>query len=156
MVAPSWAISLTVDKRSSRAIRESCKVEGIASGGIGTLPCAPTYRPSSSRNTPDSTTVLVNSSTNKGTPSVLATICCITSRGRALPPVTRFTIVSTCGRSKRLSVSWLRCERLPQGGVNSGRKVSSTYRRAVGTCSTTTCNTSSVDGSAQCTSSHVV
>ncbi len=33
MVAPNWAISRTVAKRSSRAINESCKVDGIAKGG---------------------------------------------------------------------------------------------------------------------------
>src|SRR5216684_8661454 len=104
---------------------------------------------------PDSTTILVNSSTNRGTPSVLATICCTTSGGRALPPVTRSTIASTWLCPKRLSVSWLRCDRLPQGGVNSGRKVSSTYRLAVGAWSTTRVSTSSVEGSAQCTSSQV-
>src|SRR6266849_4988332 len=104
---------------------------------------------------PDSTTVLVNSSTNSGTPSVLATICSTTSDGRALPPVTRSTIASTWLRSKRLSVSWLRCERLPQGGVNSGRKVSSANSRVVGTWSSKSVSTSSVEGSAQCRSSQV-
>src|SRR2546428_11706151 len=80
----------------------------------------------------DSRTVFVNSSTNSGTPSVLATICSTTSEGKVLPPVTCSTIVSTSERPKRLSVSWLTCERFPQGEVNSGRNVSSTYRRAVG------------------------
>ena len=44
------------------------------------------YRSPSSWSRPDSRTVLVSSSTNRGTPSVLATICPSTSAGRALPP----------------------------------------------------------------------
>jgi hypothetical protein len=34
-VAPIWATSLTGARRSSRASSESCKVEGMASGGRG-------------------------------------------------------------------------------------------------------------------------
>ncbi len=128
-------------------------MEGIASGGMGAPPCALTYRSPSSRNSPDSTTVLVNSSTNNGTPSVLATMCCMTSAGSAFPRVTCSTMVSTCGRPKRLSVSWLRCERLPQGGVNSGRKVNTANSRVVGTWSRRKVSTSNVEGSAQCRSS---
>src|SRR5262249_12003261 len=89
------------------------------------------------------------------TPSVLATICCTTSDGRALPPVTRSTIASTWLCPKRLSVSWLRCERLPQGEVNSGRNVSSANSRVAGTWSRKSVSTSSVEGSAQCRSSQV-
>ena len=37
---------------------------------------------------PDSSTVFVSSSTNSGTPSVLATICSSTSGGKAFPPLT--------------------------------------------------------------------
>ena len=103
---------------------------------------------------PDSTTVLVNSSTNNGTPSVLATICCTTSAGKRFAarhlarPSPRPDV-----RPKRLSVSWLRCDRFPQGGMNSGRKVSSANSRVVGTWSSKSVSTSSVEGSAQCRSS---
>ena len=37
MQAPIWAVSLTGDSRSSRAISESCSVEGIASAGSGPI-----------------------------------------------------------------------------------------------------------------------
>ena len=51
--------------------------------------------PRASRTNPDSSTILVSSSTNSGTPSVLATICSTTAAGSVLPPVTRCTISST-------------------------------------------------------------
>ena len=44
---------------------------------------------------PASSTALVSSSTNSGLPSVLATICFITSAGSTRPPVTCATILST-------------------------------------------------------------
>jgi hypothetical protein len=53
----------------------------------------------------NSKTVLVNSSTNSGTPSALATICSSTSGGNALPPVTSATIAAPRLRLSRLSVS---------------------------------------------------
>src|SRR5262249_28724507 len=126
-----------------------CKVAGMGIAWRDILSCDPMDPVDAT----DSMTVLVNSSTNKGTPSVLATICCTTSGGRALPPVTRSTIVSTSERPKRLSVIWLRYEWAPQGGGNSGRKVSRVSIRAVGDCLMKRCNNSNVEGSAQCRSS---
>src|SRR4029450_1883153 len=74
---------------------------------------------------PASSTVLVSSSTNSGLPSVLATICFITSGGSTRPPVTRATMFSTSWRSRRPSVKVPTLGRPTQGGSNSGRRVNS-------------------------------
>jgi hypothetical protein len=42
---------------------------------------------------------------------------------------------SICGRPRRLSVSGMACERAGQGGVNSGRNVSTISSGAIGACS---------------------
>ena len=55
------------------------------------------------RGCPPSSTALVSSSTNSGLPSVLATICLVTSAGSARPPATRATMLSTSSRSRRPS-----------------------------------------------------
>ena len=47
----------------------------------------------------------VNSSTNSGTPSVLATIWSSTAAGSALPPLSRATMAAPCRRLNRLRVS---------------------------------------------------
>ena len=74
---------------------------------------------------PDSSTILVSSSTNSGTPSVLATTCSTISAGSALPCATRPISSAARRRGKRLSVTWVRCERPFQGGRKSGRQVNS-------------------------------
>src|SRR5215510_5282755 len=120
MTAAVWAISFTGAKRSRRAINESCRVAGMASGGRG----APSrYSPASSTKIPASITALVSSSTNNGFPSVLARICFITSEGSARPLVTCATMASTWLLSRRRSVIGLTLGRPPQGGSNSGRNV---------------------------------
>jgi hypothetical protein len=79
-IAETAPLFVTGASRSRRAANESCNVAGIAKGGNGPTrrqPCGPaTSRPPSS-------TVLVNSSTKSGTPSVLATICAVTSGAAA-------------------------------------------------------------------------
>ena len=55
-----------------------------------------------------SSTALVSSSTNKGTPSVRATICRMTSADSAWLPGTPRTMASACGRVRRVRVSWAR------------------------------------------------
>ena len=73
---------------------------------------------------PASSTVFVSSSTNSGFPSVLATICFITSAGSTRPPVTRVTMLSTSLRSRRPSVRVLTLAKTDPGWLgNSGRKV---------------------------------
>src|SRR5262249_4030999 len=74
---------------------------------------------------PASSTVLVSSSTKSGFPSVLVTICFITSAGSTRPPVTRATMFSTSSRSSRPSDKVLTLGRPTHGGSNSGRKVNS-------------------------------
>ena len=55
---------------------------------MATVPSGPvsTYWSASSRSSPDASSIFVSSSTNSGTPSVLATMYCTTSVGRVLPP----------------------------------------------------------------------
>jgi predicted ATPase len=53
--------------------------------------------------------------------SDLATIWSTTSPGNGRPPARWSIIVSTSGRSRRLRVIGVMCERCGQGGVNSGR-----------------------------------
>src|SRR5262249_28469148 len=55
-------------------------------------------------------------------PSVLATMCFITSAGSARPPVIRATMLSTSSRSSRPSVRAPTLGRPIQGGSNSSRK----------------------------------
>ena len=78
----------------------------------------------------------------------------MTAAGRALLPAQCVTIAATWGWVRRLSVRWVRDERGPHGGRNSGRAVPSRQSRAVGSWSSTRPSSSSVEGSAQCRSSH--
>src|SRR5262249_1576175 len=71
---------------------------------------------------PASSTVLVSSSTNSGLPSVLTTVCSVTSAGSIRPPVTRTTMLWTLERWRRPSVKVLTLGRPTHGGPNSGRK----------------------------------
>src|SRR6516164_9085296 len=71
----------------------------MAKGGNGPSRCQP--RGLSIRR-PDSSTVLVNSSTKSGTPSVLATICAVTSGGSGRP-ATCSARVSTSAGARRSS-----------------------------------------------------
>jgi hypothetical protein len=64
----------------------------------------------------DSSTILVNSRTNSGTPLVLMTNGCCTSAGSDLVPATRATMASTWARGKRLNVTGVTWARKPQGG----------------------------------------
>lgn len=76
-------------KRSSLAINESWRVDGIASGVSAE---ARAYDPSCSRRSPDSSTVL-------------ATISSKTSAGNALPPATRSIMAMAWRRPKRLNTN---------------------------------------------------
>ena len=80
---------------------------------------------------PDSRTILVSSSTNSGTPSVLGTTCSTTSGGSALLTRYRLVISTAWRRGKRGSVTWGEA-RAPGPGCKSGRKVHSAMMRVVG------------------------
>ena len=112
----------------------SCKVSGIATVCSGPVS---TYRSASSRSSGDASNIFVSSSTYSGTPSVLVTMCCTTSAGSVLPPARWAISASTCGRSRRLSTRGVRWERGGQGGLNSGRYVSTCNIGMVGACSIT-------------------
>jgi hypothetical protein len=70
---------------------------------------------------PDSSTVLVSSSTNSGTPSVLAMICVATSSGSGLSRITRSTRAAPSRWRGRESASALTRGCVGHGGLNSGR-----------------------------------
>ena len=72
---------------------------------------------------PVSSTALVSSSTNSGTPSVRAMIASIVSLGRRSPP-RRATIASTPARPRRLRVRRVTCGWAASAGWWSGRLVS--------------------------------
>ena len=123
MAAPTWAISFTecqaVKPRHQRSLEGSPgwpEAEGAHRADS---------RQRASTRMPASRTALVSSSTNSGFPSVLATICFITSVGSARPLATCVTILSTFSRSSRPSVKVPTLARPAQGGSNSGRKVTS-------------------------------
>ncbi len=67
----------------------------------GVSAAATTYDPFFSVKRPDSSTVFVSSSTNRGTPSALVTISSRTSAGNPLLPVSCSIIESECRRPKR-------------------------------------------------------
>ncbi len=79
--------------------------------------------------------LLVSSSTNSGTPSALPIMCSMTSEGTALPFARCPINASTSGRSRRLRVIGVMCECIAQGGMNSGRYVSTFIIETVGDCS---------------------
>ena len=150
MTAPICAISFTGPNRSSLAISESCNVDGNANGASDSVS---TYALSCSVTNSDSSTVLVSSSTNSGTPSVFWTIWSRTSSGSGFPPVSRSSIVVTWLRLKRFRVSDVICVWPVQGEMKSARKVMSSSALVPCALSTMSVNSSSVVGSAQCTSS---
>ena len=94
MVAPIWAISLAGPRRSSRASRKSRKVAGTDSGA-GPKARRGGVRHVARGHRSNSSTDLASSSTNSGTPSVLATICSITLPGRLTSPQSWLTMVRT-------------------------------------------------------------
>ena len=114
-----------------------------------------TYRSCCACSKPLSKTVLVNSSTNSGTPSVRSTIWSTTSPGSALSEICATKMVRS-RRSKRLSVSIVTCGRPVQGGWNSGRKVTSSRTGRVRRCSTVRSSSSREVGSIQCASSKTI
>ena len=66
---------------------------------------------------------------NEGTPSVLLTNVSTTSTGKILPCASRTISASTWKRSNPLSVNGVICERVGQGGTNSGRKAQQVAQR---------------------------
>ena len=82
ITAATCATSLTGASRSSRAMSESCSVDGDRQRRQRAGQLVAVARLASR---PDSSTALVNSSTNSGTPSVRARIWSSTSAGSALP-----------------------------------------------------------------------
>jgi len=106
-------------------------------------PCAP--RSSKSR---------VTSSTNNGTPPVRSVTPSITSFGSAWRVASSPTMRRTCWRSSGASEIVVWCERVPQGGRNSGRAVIRTNKGANAPRSAMPRNRSSVVGSAHCRSSN--
>jgi len=74
--------------------------------------------------------LLVNSSTNSGTPSLLATIAATVAADRPCEAATPATNWAHSTRPSRPSVSSVACGRASQGGVNSGRAVTTANNRA--------------------------
>jgi hypothetical protein len=95
---------LTPGTRSSRAISEACSEAGTAA--------AP--------EAPASSTALVSSSTNSGTPSVRAAISPSTAGGRPPSPARRATIASVGPRPSRLSASRVTRGCPPSAGLAVG------------------------------------
>ena len=134
-------------------MRLSCRVAGIVGGAKG-LPTRAGPLSGSGVSPAASSTALVSSSTNSGTPSALATICCRTASGSARPPATASARAALCRRGRRFSEISVACGRPFQGGGNSGRKVSSSSTRSPAIRPTSRSSSSSVVGSAQCRSSN--
>jgi hypothetical protein len=113
----SWAISLAGPMRSRRTASESRSVLGI-SVGLAVEPEADSA----------SSTVLVSSSTNRGTPSVRATIWRRTASDRGLPvprPVSRSISCAASCSLMGVRLSCVRCARGPHmASMVSGRTVS--------------------------------
>ena len=149
MTAPIWAISLAGPSRSRRAVKESSSDAGTARGGRG--PAAMCRSPTSWTNW-DSNTLLVSSSTNKGTPSALLMICSSTSRGSALSPITSEIIARLCSRPSRSRRSIVTCGSLSHCGMNSGRNFMRKKIRAVLISGIILLTSSSVLESIQCAS----
>ena len=100
MAAPIWATSLAAPSRSSRAIRDACKLAGTAravDGTVAAVRCASSSLPASS-------TALVISSTNKGMPSVRSMMSFRTPAGMSLLPTTRSIMASMSCCASRLMV----------------------------------------------------
>ena len=129
------ATSFAGPSRSRRAVSESRRVVGIARSGSGSLR---SYCSSLSTTSPDSRTLFVSSSTNSGTPSVLATICSRTLIGSRLPPVMLLAISSICFCVSGWRGRCMRFEPLGHGGSNSGRNVATRRMGTTGTCARST------------------
>ena len=104
------ATSLAAEpSRSNRAISEACSVAGTLGAGAPARERAVlTLLPSS--------TALVSSSTNSGTPSVRLTISATTSPGSASAPPTRRTSAAPSRRSSRLRTRTVTCACPLHGG----------------------------------------
>ena len=107
------------------------------------------------RRSPVSTMHLVSSSTNRGTPSVLATTCANTSPGSSRPRITRPTRSAVWRCESLVSVTLATCGRPIQVGEYSGRVRHTASVGVAGTWSTRRSSSSSVEGSARCKSSTV-
>ena len=112
------------------------------------------YRSPTSARRPDSRIVLVSSSTKRGTPSVLATICFSTSFGSALPATIGLIIASHSVGLSRLMESAVTGPRPAHTGANSGRCVTTISTWALLTRSIHRSTSSRVEGSIQCASSN--
>ena len=86
-------------------------------------------------------------STNSGTPSVLATMCCTTSAGSDFPPARCVIRTSTWGRSETGEGEWRQVRARRPGGTKVGRNVNTCSIEAVGAWSTNSPRSSNVVGS---------
>ena len=118
--------------RSRRASSEACSVVGMASGGSGP---SSTWVSVVSRNSPLSSSVLVSSSMNSGTPSVCARTCSTMASGSALSLVTPAMMPALSRRPRRLKGSIVTCGWPTQVGWNSGRKRHHQQHRQIGDAS---------------------
>ncbi len=150
IVAATWATHFASPSRSSRAISESWIVAGMSTGDRGwrspERPCSP---PNSAASSSD----LVSSSTNSGTPSVAARICSVSSLDSIRPSVRPVTRASLCSRPSRSRVSSSTSGASAQGGRKSERNAISARIGAARTRRISSPNHSRVVGSAQCRSS---
>jgi hypothetical protein len=96
----------------------------------------------------------VTSSINNGTPPVRAATFSTTSLASACRADSSATMSCTCWASSGASEIVLWCERIPQGGRNSGRVVARMNKGASAPRSAMPRSTSPVVGSAQCKSSN--
>ena len=139
--------------RSSRAISASCNELGMDS--VSSRPSNANSAPVS-RNWPDSSKPLVSSSTNKGTPSVLAAMSSSKARGKALPWVTRRARLSTDSRPMRESARRSTLARAPMACTKLGLAVTSSNMRSDSVCSSSLSISARVVGSIQCASSRTI
>ena len=106
MAAPTCATSFATEPiRSSRAISEACNVGGTSrpSSGVAETACATPVGLASS-------TALVNSSTNSGTPSVRSAISLTISLGSVRVPATLRISAAPALWSRRFSTIELTCD----------------------------------------------
>ncbi len=144
MAAPICKTSRAEPSRSTRAISEACSE-------VGTATCCAGWSRSLL-----SSTALVSSSTNSGTPSVRSMICSSSAGGSGLPPVTCSTSVMRSRRPRRLSVMLVTCGWPAQGGWKSGRWVMTSRIGKPCMRSTVSVSSSSEVGSLHCTSSNAI
>ena len=153
MAAPICAISLLKPSLSTRAVNEPSRVVGMTRDDRSPVVM---YRSPASRSDPDSTTALVSSSANNGTPSALAVICSCIPHGNSLPPVTSEMICPVCSRDNRSRRSKVTCDSSSPGGKNSGLKLHKTKTRAVLINAMHRPSSSSVLESLQCASANSI